>query len=459
MLLALPGPAAGAPGDTVLVFNGENNRLNAYAPPPGEADEFPKQTVIPSALDDPDNGRDINAQICFDPSNPRNFIAGEDTGQDEGASEEGGQGWGYFTLSGDRIGDFGWEQIGKLETTYSHMAPETTPENYGCGFLSNGTLVTSDVGDQFPGEPATGQLILWFPPFDSSGDIAFCKIDTAIPTAGGIHVDDQDRVYVTANRDAGIPTPPPIGKRAGVYRYSGDWPTGPDAAGGCGQTDDTGAPLVDDGRIEAERFIPGGPTDDLLTPSAIVGSPSGGFYVSSVFDGKIAEFDADGAYVRTILEPPGDETAQLPYSTGTPFGLGIDSNGTLYYADIGVGLGPPPGPEQDEGSVFRIGFDAGEPLAPEMMDDGLQFPDGIGVLELAAQPGPTETPTTSASPSATPSTTAAPTPTPTSSVAATGGTTGATSGGATPETGGGVAALGVTALATAAIAARRRSRS
>ena len=185
VLATSAGPVVGAPDETVLVFNGEANRLNAYAPPPGEAEEFPKQTVIPSAADDPKNGRDINAQICFDPSNPRNFIAGEDTGQESGASEGGGQGWGYFTLSGNAIGELGWAQLGKLETTYSHMAPETNPENYGCGFLSNGALVTSDVGDQDPGEPGTGQLIMWFPPFDASGQVPFCKIDTAIPTAGG----------------------------------------------------------------------------------------------------------------------------------------------------------------------------------------------------------------------------------------------------------------------------------
>lgn len=397
LLVAAPGGAQQS-STQVFVFNGEANRLNAYLSPPGEASEFPKQTVIPSAADQ-EGGRDINAQICFDPRNPDHFIAGEDTGQESGAGEGGLQGWGYFHLTGDGIGEFGWEQLGKMEPTYVHQMPETNPENYGCGFLSNGLLVTSDVGDQFPGEPATGQLIVWYPPFDRVNTTEYCKIDISIPTAGGIYVDEQDRVYVSANRDDH--DAPVAGKQAGVYRYSGEWPTSPDAAGGCGRTDPTGAPFVDEGRIAFERFIPN--SQHLLTPSAVWGTPSGGFYVSSVFDGKISEYDAAGQFIREVLAPPVEETGRPPYSTGTPFGIGVDSRGTLYYADIGIGLGPPPGPEEDEGSVFRIRFEGGEPLPPEMMDDGLQFPDGIGVFEIASGqetvPGPRPAPTDAAAPS------------------------------------------------------------
>ena len=82
---------AGAP----IVFSTEGNNLNAYV---GE-EPFEKQTVIPTAADDPD-GMDINGQLCFFPDDPHRLIAGEDTGQPERTP-----GWGIFEIEGDRVGD------------------------------------------------------------------------------------------------------------------------------------------------------------------------------------------------------------------------------------------------------------------------------------------------------------------------------------------------------------------
>ncbi len=418
-------PSSGQSATRTIVFGGEGNRLNAY-----DAETGAKQTVIPSAADDPAGGRDINAQICFDPSDDpssgvRHFIAGEDTGQVTQGEERAGQGWGWFELRGDSIGGLTWTQVGKFEPTYA--TDSDNPENYGCGFLSDGRLLTTDVGDQFPQDPATGQLIVWFPPFDRPV-IPYCKIDTAIPTAGQVYVDEQDRVYVGAQRsDTRDPRSP-----AGIYRYSDTWPTGPDAAGGCGRTDATDAPLVDDGAISREVFIPAGPL--LATPTGVVRSPSGGFYASSVFDGRITEYDANGQPIRPILQPNGQEQPPYP-STGTPLGLGIGPDGTLYYADIGVEVSFGPngfsaGPGNQNGSVRQIRFVDGAPQPPEKMDDGLAFPDGIGVLNIdLTQPAPT------------------PTPTPTPAVQA--------DAGALPATGGGLTAVAAAALA-AAVGLRRR---
>ena len=44
-----------------VVFNGEGNNLQAL----GTSPPFEAQQVITAAADDPENGRDINAQICF----------------------------------------------------------------------------------------------------------------------------------------------------------------------------------------------------------------------------------------------------------------------------------------------------------------------------------------------------------------------------------------------------------
>jgi hypothetical protein len=340
--------------EALLVFNGEANRLNAYAPDAGDA----KQTVVERRSSDP-NGWDMNGQICFDPDGSRRFIAGEDTGQPNPPP-----GWGFFQLHGSEIGELSATRTGKLTPTY--QSGEDNAENFGCGFLSNGTLVTTDVGNQAAG-PGNGQLILWFPPFDRLG-VPYCKLDIEIGTAGGIYVDDRDRVYVTSARVA-----------SGVYRYSGPFPTSNDAAGGCGRTDSTGAPLAD--RVQKDLLIPA--DVNIPTPSGIARTPSGGFYVSSVFNGVIAEFDAAGTFLRRILEPPsGEVLGPEPYSTGSPFGIGVDSGGTIYYADIGIVIrGANIGPGPSTGKVRRIRFVGNAPQAPETLDSGLDFPDGIGILE------------------------------------------------------------------------------
>ena len=356
--LALAGPGASAlptqqkKSSTVIVLNGEGNNLNAYASKP----PFKKQNVIRNAEDDP-KGLDINAQICFFPDGSNRFIAGEDTDQPNPP-----QGWGIFKMNGTKVGKLSAKQVGKLTPTYQGSLDNA--ENYGCGFLSDGRVVTSDVGNQASGE-GNGQLIVWFPPFNTR-DVKYCKLDIGIATAGGIYVDDEDRVYVPSAR-------PPS---SGVFRYTGPFPTSDDAAGGCDGTDGTGAPL--DTSVQKELFI--GPENDLLTPSAIVGAPNGRLYVASVFNGRINEYDADGGFLRTVLQPPAGETlGEKPYSTGTPFGLGVGPDGTLYYADIGIVVSPDgvgPGPE---GTVKRLRFVDDEPQPPETMGTGLAFPDGIGV--------------------------------------------------------------------------------
>ena len=379
MAAVVVGPRAVAQqAPTVIVFNGENNRLNAY-----DAATGAKQTVIPSAADDTTNGKDINAQICFFPDGSRRFIAGEDTAQGTGA---GVPGWGIFKLNGARVGALSATQVAKLIPTYqtsdveSERQPyESNPENYGCGFLSDGRVVTTDVGNEYPATPSNGQLIVWFPPFDSYS-VKYCKIDIEIPTAGGIYVDKQDRVYVASNRP-GFPDATRLG---GIYRYTGPFPTSNTAAGGCGQKDGTGAPLAD--TVNREPFIAFDPIDNM-TSSAIVASPAGGFYVSSVFSGTISEYDADGDFVRSIMRPSEPPIVGLPYpSTGTPFGLGVTPDGTIWYADLGVVAGPPPGPGDGNGTVRKIRFVNGAPQAAETVDQGLAFPDGIGVLVLPPEP-------------------------------------------------------------------------
>jgi hypothetical protein len=315
------------------------------------------------------------------------FVGGEDSGQASrtpffdalGLTDPVGEanGWGIFRLDGDRVGELEAVQIAKLVPTYEpHLVSQY--EHFGCGILSDGRIVTADIGDQYPGMPANGQLHLWFPPFDSFGGVRYCKIDVGLPTAGGIHIDDQDRIYIGAQRDDLDPT----GKRAGVYRYTVDFPTSPDPAGGCGRLDRSGgAQMVDADRVQIERFIDNGPA--AAHPELDRGQPGRRVLRVQRVRRPHQRVRRRGGFVREILAPPFEETAQPPYSTGTPLGLAIGSDGTLYYADLGMVLGPPPGPGRQAGSVRMIRFDAaGDPiLPPVMIADGLSFPDGLGLLE------------------------------------------------------------------------------
>jgi hypothetical protein len=334
-----------------IVLSTEGNNLNAYEPDP----PFRKQTVIRTAADDPD-GLDINGQVCMLPDGSGRFVAGEDTGQPERTP-----GWGIFELEGETVGELEAREVGRLVPTYQTDGPE----NYGCGVLSDGRIVTTDIGNQATGPP-TGQLIVWFPPFDND-EVPFCKIDVALPTPGGIHVVD-DVVYLALARPPGN----------GIVRYDGPFPTSADAAGGCGRVDGTGAPLADE--AHKESFISA--DEHVATPNAVVGAPDGGVYISSAFTGVLAEYDDSGRFVRTLVTPPaGEQLGVEPYSTGAPFGMGVDpATGSLYWADLAIGITDDIGPIDGAGTVRRIAFDAsGNPGPVETMDEGLDFPDGIGI--------------------------------------------------------------------------------
>jgi hypothetical protein len=340
-----------------IVLSTEGNNLNAYeADPP-----FRKQAVIRTAADDPE-GLDINGQVCMLPSaegaegGKQRFVAGEDTGQPERTP-----GWGIFELDGAAVGELEAREVARLVPTYQTDGPE----NYGCGVMSDGRIVTTDIGNQVTGPP-TGQLIVWFPPFDSE-DVAYCKIDVALPTPGGIHVVD-DAVFLATAR----------APDHGIVRYDGPFPTSADAAGGCGRRDATGAPLAD--AVRRSVFIPA--DEHVATPNAVVAAPGGGFYVSSAFTGVLAEYDDSGRFVRALVAPPaGEVLGAEPYSTGAPFGMGVDpATGTVYWADLGIGITESIGPIDGAGTIRRITFgDDGEPRPAETLDEGLDFPDGIGI--------------------------------------------------------------------------------
>jgi len=357
---ATTSSTAAAPSlpSSTLIFNGQGNDLAAYLPVP----PFTKQIVDHHHDDAHPDGLDINGQICFDPKHPGRFVAGEDTLQDT----TGHPGWGILQLSGAELGKLSITEVGKLVPTY--QPSNDNPENYGCGFLPDGRILTTDVGNQASGT-GDGQLIVWFPPFESR-DVKYCKVNVHLATGQGILVDGNDVLFAQAR--------PPA---AGIYRYAvSELPTSNTPSGGCDGKDETGAPLATN--VKMTQFIKPGPSNSLATPSAIALGPNGQLYVASVFNGVIAEFDRNGTYVRDVLRPPaGESLGAKPYSTGTPLGLRVGPDGSIYYADIGIvvskdGVGPGDG----TGRVRRIAFATdGTPLPPQTMDHGLAFPDGIGI--------------------------------------------------------------------------------
>lgn len=306
-----------------------------------------------SGFDDPMR-RDINGMVCARPDVPGGFVAGEDTGQNDTRP-----GWGVFDATG--------RQVGKLTATYFMEQGEPV----GCAFAANGTLFTTELGNVGFGTPK-GQLMLWFPPFEqfpgppgaypqtSASSTNFCKLATDIGNAYSVAIDKEGRVYVAS---AG---------RGAIYRFSPPFPTSPDAAGGCGQLDASGAPLAD--KVQREVFYRG-----MKTFTGLAFAPNGNLYASSVFTGEILEIAPDGALVRKILDPEGAFVP--PYDTGNPMGLAVDSQGNVYYADIDLawdGLSIGPGPD---GKVRRIRFTPdGTPQPPDVLLEGLEYPDGLGIL-------------------------------------------------------------------------------
>jgi len=365
------GVASAADVDTgLLLYGTEGNRLRRIDVDTVDHPPLRQDVLIRNATEGEAGqasaagaeGRDVNGMVCVLPDG--NLVMGEDTGQPSVRP-----GYGIF----DRDGN----QVGKLSPT--GFRPQ--PEPFGCAVDSEGRLLTTEVGDPFA---TNGQLILWFPPYEqfpgapgtypnTEYSTNYCKLDVAIGAASGIALDGEGAILVASPRNAR------------VFRFTGPLPTSPDAAGGCGRTDATGAPLVDAGRITRTSFIQH-PT--VATPSGVARGPNGHWFVSSVLTSHISEFDATGAYVRSVMSPPEGTVTELPASTGHPQMLAYDPAGNrLYYADlnlVGSLLNPDTGPN---GSIRRITFDEnGDPNPPEVVRNGLAFPDAVALLPGNLEP-------------------------------------------------------------------------
>lgn len=345
-----------APATGPLLLSTQGGHLDAYeALPP-----FTAQRVVTGDPGEPD-GIELRGQICPFPDGTGRLVVAAGTAR-----------WSVLQLRGAAVGDLSAEPVGELR-----LAPvpgESSDGGFGCGFLRDGRLVTTEVGDP-TGTRTDGRLVLWFPPF-TGGAARSCTLDAGIGAPRGLWVDDQDRIHVASGG----------GPSAGVWRYSGPYPTGPDAAGGCAGTGPAGEPQAD--RTRRELFIPAG-TDDLAGPTGITGGPQGTLLVSSTAAGTIDEYDANGGFLRTLLDPPTpDPSRPGPPPAGTPLGLAVDPDGAVWYADAawsstGDGFTALPG----AGSLRRLPPPMHEGSVPQTVARELDGPTGVTLLFPGAAGG------------------------------------------------------------------------
>ncbi|MFN8643322.1 MAG: PQQ-binding-like beta-propeller repeat protein [Candidatus Binatia bacterium] len=272
----------------------------------------------------------VNGQVCLLPGGDGRYVAGEDTGQPEVRP-----GWGIFAADGTFL----------QKVTLPAFANETAnPDPLGCAVDAQGRLFGTAIGSQ---GGADGHLVVFFPPDYRTS----CVLDAGLRTPGLMASDDAGNLYV-----------PEAGPPGRVQRYSGPFPA---TAGECA----TVAPT-------RSAFIA---YDDAVASLGVARGREGHFFVSNVVGlggsaAGIREHDADGTFVREIL-PAGD--------WGNPAGVAFDSQGTLYYADLGLNA-----QNQDvpgAGTVRRVAFDgSGQPTEPELVRRGLSFPDGLAVLPSRA---------------------------------------------------------------------------
>ena len=226
--------------------------------------------------------------------------------------------------------------------------------------LSDGRILVADIGNNAGGDP-NGQLTMFYPPYDpdpsrSDESLPFCKIDEQLATGQAIAVTPDDKVYLNSPRPSDVPA----ATAGGIWEYPGPFPTAPDAAGGCGKTDNLGSPMADS--LAKTKVLASG-ENDLVSPSGLAHAPNGHWYIASVINGRINEYDQNWTFVQTVLQPPaGEELGAESFSTGTPLGLAVDGDGNLFFADIGIVFveGKTPGPGTRTGSVNRITFTAGQ---------------------------------------------------------------------------------------------------
>src|SRR5205823_2646173 len=308
-------------------------------------------------------GRHVNGQLCFFPSgfgHDGQFVVSDDTYRESCLDRNPPEARCSVTDRGSRF------YIGK------------DPDGW-CVFGANGNMFGTDVGTGDPTDPDPshhGSLLAFFPGPLGRYD-TYCFLDKDISQAGMSAMDEAGNTYVAETG---------MGK---MWKYS---PPFPSSAADCSNPDH----LVTTPPTKTVF-----PTPGELTPAAIVRVPgTDHWYIDSVLlpgtpgtgGGIINEYDANGVFVRTIVQnvPPG--------TLLNPLGMDVGSDGTLYYAELNLNSDLSTGC----GRVSMVRFVGGTPQAPQVLGQNLSFPDGITVIDSSQvhvnfprlAPAPEPSPTT-----------------------------------------------------------------
>jgi hypothetical protein len=338
-----------------IVLSTQGDELDAYT----TTRPFVTQVVVPSQDADHD-GVNLSGQICFDPTDPQRFVAVDGT-----AAADGQIGWGVFELSGSSLGKLKASETARLVPSFQHSADPPTP--FGCAFLPDGRLLTTDLGNQTSGA-ADGQLVEWFPPLDRE-TVPSCKVAVTLAAPEGV-LADGEHVYVAESRGGGI-----------TSFLTSTLPIAARANAGCSQRDPVHALLAFG--VVRSALLPNAAALGLANPAVVAHARNGDLYVSSPRTGVIAQITPAGHLVQRVLAPRTGTLGALgarPFATGTPMGLAVAPDGAIYYADNGLERrGATIAPGVRAGTIRRIAFAGGKPLLPEVVGSGLQAPEGVGI--------------------------------------------------------------------------------
>jgi sugar lactone lactonase YvrE len=355
------------PGKSAVVLLSVGGNIDAYAANP----PFTRQRVV--AAGSAPGGIEPHGQICFFPDGSRRFVTAETRPAAAGAFAAG---YGVYQLTGDRVGAF---RVRRLSGFVSPSAAGSTPSTYGCAFTNDGRLFTTDAGAATG--PATGQIVEWLPPLTGT-TVAHCVIASGVASPGGLAADGHGGVALASSRAPG----------AGVWEYTGQFPTSGSACGALNTVSPTapaGTPRVTTG-VAAAELIHAGP-HGLSAPSAVASSPDGrSLVVTSAPDGVIARYSLAGAFQSILLAPSaGEQLAATPRANGTPQGVAVNADGTVFYADPGLvrSANGTVAPAAMAGSLRRVTVTNGQAGKPQALKQHLPAPDGLGIFDPQSSSG------------------------------------------------------------------------
>lgn len=195
---------------------------------------------------------------------------------------------------------------------------------------------------------------------------------------GGLAADQRGAIDVAVSRSPG----------AGIWHFSGAFPASATSCGALTPPAATAGTLAGPATlasgITATQLVAAG-AHGLGAPAAVAPTPDGkGLVVSSPPDGVIDLFDLAGHFVSSILAPPaGEQLGTVPRASGTPFGVAVNADGAVFYADPGLVKAADgtvaPGPRV--GSLRRIVVTGGKAAAPQVVNRQLPAPDGLGIFD------------------------------------------------------------------------------